>query len=503
MGPDGAPVCSTVAMPPSASITKTIRARRRAVVKVMTTADPPDYDQPWQTLGAETATGSGAIVKTPRGLRVLTNAHVVEGHVFIELRRYGDSQKYVAKVEGISHECDLALLTVEATEFFKGTRPFVLGSLPGLGDPVTVLGFPIGGDRLSITEGVVSRIDMTPYTQSERDLLTVQIDAAINAGNSGGPVVRSGRLVGIAFQALEEAEDIGYVIPTPIVKHFLDDIEDGAVDGFPSLGISTQDLESGAHRKALGLPRTQSGVLITHVEYEGSAWRDLEVGDVLLEVEGTAVASDGTVAFMTGARIEYEHLAVMHQLGDTLRVKVWRAGKRQTVELTLRAPSPLVKDPGPDAKPRFYIFGGLLFVPLTRAYLETWGEDWRSKAPASLVALHDDGTRSARCHEVVVVQKVLADKSNRGYHDLESVQIVRAQDHGVRSLRALVRIVESATDEDTYIRLLASDGTQIVIDRALALERQDTILKRYGVPQDRSDDLRTVRRRPARKKKAT
>ena len=164
-----------------------MRSMLRSVVKVITTSDAPDYEQPWQTEGPDAAVGSGAIVMTTRGARVLTNAHVVENQIFIEVRRYGKSRKFEAAVEGVGHVCDLALLKIKDSGFAKGAPAFPIGDLPWLGDRVAALGFPIGGDRMSITEGIVSRIEMYPYTHSQRNLLAVQIDAAINSGNSGGP----------------------------------------------------------------------------------------------------------------------------------------------------------------------------------------------------------------------------------------------------------------------------------------------------------------------------
>ncbi|NND46865.1 MAG: serine protease, partial [Woeseiaceae bacterium] len=181
-----------------------MRSMLRSVVKVITTSDAPDYEQPWQTEGPDAAVGSGAIVMTPRGERVLTNAHVVQNQVFIEVRRYGKSRKFEAAVEGVGHVCDLALLNIKDPGFAKGAPALPIGDLPSLGDRVAALGFPIGGDRLSITEGIVSRIEMNPYVHSQRNLLAVQIDAAINAGNSGGPVVKDGEIVGIAFEAMDE-----------------------------------------------------------------------------------------------------------------------------------------------------------------------------------------------------------------------------------------------------------------------------------------------------------
>ena len=144
----------------------------------------------------------GCVVQTPRGLRILTNAHCVENHVFIEVRRYGHSRRSTAEVEAIGHECDLALLMVPDPDFFEGTQPIPIGDLPRLSDQVSVCGYPIGGDRLSITQGIVSRIELIRYAQSQRRLLGVQIDAAINSGNSGGPVIKDGALVGVAFQTL-------------------------------------------------------------------------------------------------------------------------------------------------------------------------------------------------------------------------------------------------------------------------------------------------------------
>jgi S1-C subfamily serine protease len=467
-------------------------ALKKSVVKVMTVSDMPDYEQPWQTLGAAPSTGSGAIVKTPQGLHILTNAHVVEDATFIEVRREGQARKTVAKVVSYGEACDLALLSVEDPAFFEGVKPIPIGKLPSLGDPVTVLGFPIGGEHLSVTEGVVSRIELTMYVQNERNLLSVQIDAAINAGNSGGPVVVDGKLVGIAFQSLEEAENIGYVIPTPVVQHFLRDVESPPYDGFPELGLTVQQLESSAHRKYLGLPRSRRGVLVTQVHYRSSCWNVLQPGDVLLKVDGTPIAADGTVKLGDGSRIEFQHVPSMRYVGEEIPLEIYRAEKRSTQRVTLRPYRPLVPGRAPGGRPSWFTYAGLLFVPFTRAWLETWGEGWRARAPATLVSLYDHGVRTSRAQEVVLLQKVLADKVNSGYHELESLRISKVQGRRVRRLSDLVRVVDATEDE--FVVFEAADGQRIVIDRQVAADRAEMILRRYGVPADRSADLKPGRR---------
>lgn len=158
----------------------------QAIVKIYTVATRPDYDNPWNRMGPHTSTGSGAILV---GQCILTNAHVVSNHTYLQVRRHGSARKYQAHVIAMANDADLALLGIEDPTFFEGVTPLELGTLPRLQNEVTVLGFPTGGDTLSSTAGVVSRIEHRRYVHSGMSLLAAQLDAAINSGNSGGPVI--------------------------------------------------------------------------------------------------------------------------------------------------------------------------------------------------------------------------------------------------------------------------------------------------------------------------
>ena len=460
----------------------------RSVVKVHTVADPPDYEQPWQTRGATSFTGSGAIVATPAGPRIITNAHVVENQTYVEVRRYGRSQKVVADVEAAGHDCDLALLSTSDPDFFEGTQPLRLGPLPSLTDRVNVCGYPIGGDRLSVTEGVVSRIEMFPYAQSQRPLLAIQLDAAINSGNSGGPVFKGDVMIGIAFQSLEDAEAIAYAIPTQVIEHFLRDAASGNPDGFPDLGIKWQRLESGSHRKYLGLRPKDGGVLVTRVDYQGSSAGVLKEGDVLLELGGEAVSTDGTVPLRGGGLVDHAYLVATHLVGETLPAVVWRRGKRKECSIALTTPQRLVPGPRYDVRPTYYIFGGLLFVPLTRDFLKSWGGEWWRNAPDELMTLYESGLKSPKRDEVVVLQKVLAHAVNQGYHDLENVVVSGVNNRPAKNLPNLIQKVEAS--RSAYVQFKLADGRQVVLDRVAAITRGPSLLRRYSVSYDRSVDLR-------------
>lgn len=186
-----------------------------AVIKVFCMHSEPNFSLPWQRKRQFSSSGSGFIIQ---GRRILTNAHCVDHHTQVKVKRRGSDAKYVATVLAVGQECDIAMLAVEDETFWEGLRPVRFGALPRLQDSITVIGYPIGGDTMSVTSGVVSRIEVTSYVHGASELLGVQVDAAINSGNSGGPAFSDrGACVGIAFQSLkhEDAENISYIIPTP------------------------------------------------------------------------------------------------------------------------------------------------------------------------------------------------------------------------------------------------------------------------------------------------
>ncbi|MBK6514044.1 MAG: trypsin-like peptidase domain-containing protein [Polyangiaceae bacterium] len=467
----------------------------QSVVKVLTVSDSPDYEQPWQSHGPSNSTGSGGIVLTKRGLRVLTNGHVVQNQVFVELRRFGASRKYVAEVEGVSHECDLALLRVPREEFFQGAEPIEIGTLPLLGDTVTVCGYPIGGDRLSLTQGVVSRIEVSAYSHSQRPLLSVQIDAAVNAGNSGGPVFKGDKLIGVAFQALDESQNIAYAISVPVIEHFLADLDAGRPATFPSLGVVWQRLESDSHRRSLGLKRADGGVLVARVAYESTAWGVIQEGDVILAIDGEPVGSDGTVQLRTGELVDHSHRVALRAVGDTLRLALFRERRRIEVDVVLQRPSLLVPEDQYDIKPTYYVFGGFLFAPLTRDYLKSWGNEWWKAAPNELVSIYENQIRTPERREVVILQKVLADRVNQGYHEHENHVVVAIDGVPVKSIVDLVDLIDNGAG--TFVSVHLADGQRLVLERAKARERGVAILDRYNLRFDRSPDLRK-KQRPAR-----
>ncbi|GFH10825.1 PDZ_3 domain-containing protein [Haematococcus lacustris] len=196
----------------------------KSVCKVFATTASPNYATPWQMHAQSKSTASGFVIAPISQRRILTNAHAVANQVQVQLRKHGNAKKFTAKVLSVGHECDIAMLTVEDEEFWTGVEALDIGGLPGMQESVSVVGYPTGGDNVCVTKGVVSRIDRQQYSHGRTSLLALQIDAAINSGNSGGPVIKGDKVIGIAFQCLTQGENIGYVIPVPVIHHFLEDL---------------------------------------------------------------------------------------------------------------------------------------------------------------------------------------------------------------------------------------------------------------------------------------
>lgn len=349
----------------------------RSVVKVFNVMSTPNYLMPWQNKPHRDSTGSGFAIE---GRRIITNAHVVADTKHCQVRKHGEASKFTATVVGVSHECDLAMLAVEDDAFWEDVKPLPLGGIPELQEAVTVVGYPTGGDNISVTGGVVSRVDFQQYAHGAANLLAVQIDAAINPGNSGGPAMLNGQVAGVAFQNLIGAENIGFIIPTTIVRHFLDEIEARGVCSFVSLGVLCQPLDSPSLREYLGLhnypQHVGNGVLVNKVMPLSSASAVLQPKDVLLAFNDEPIGCDGTVHFRGHERTSFDWLVTAAKIGQDVSLLVLRDGQEQELTCTLSEASPLVPVHQYDQLPSYFIVAGFVFSSLTQPYLHEFGDDW-------------------------------------------------------------------------------------------------------------------------------
>ncbi len=474
-------VSGLLAAPVDSGAAQNMNRIRSSVVRIYAVSQTPDYTTPWEPGKSETGMGTGFVIS---GRRILTNAHVVSNARFIAIEKEGDARRYEARVKFIAHDCDLAMLEVLDRNFYKTTSELPLGGVPSLDSMVTVLGYPIGGDRLSVTRGVVSRIDYQVYSHSGVDShLAIQIDAAINPGNSGGPVIQDGAVVGVAFQGFSGmvAQNVGYMIPVPVLNRFLQDVKDGRYDRYVDLGIQFFPLINATYRRALGLESGDFGVMVSEVMQAGAAYGHLQVGDVLLSIDGRPIFSDGRVA-MDNDRLLLNEVVERKFKGDSVELKLLRQSKKMVASFDLKMPWPyLTQARQYDERPRFVLFGGLVFQPLSSSFYASLDDQ-----SATLRYYYSQFLTSElylRHPEVIVISKVLPDPINTYQERFIGTIVDTINGTKVRTLEDVAAIFDRPAD--FYVIRVVGDPQPLVLEaKAVAVARQ-RILERYKIPQER------------------
>ena len=271
------------------------------------------------------STGTG-VVLTEDGY-IVTNAHVVENAAAISVQ-LTDQDIFQAQVIGTDELSDLAVLKISAS----GLTPAQFGDSSSLrvGDTVVAIGDPLGVEfRGTYTDGIISGIDRD-VDMDGRTMTLLQTNAALNSGNSGGPLINCyGQVIGIntmkigAFTDKAGVEGLGFAIPSTTVKTIVDQlISQGYVSGRPTLGISGEGLSS-FYQHYYRMP---AGLYITQVSQSSEAYeKGVEEGDLLLSINDTPVTSMD----------DLKSTIFSCEVGQTVQVTIYRGGQQYLLELTL------------------------------------------------------------------------------------------------------------------------------------------------------------------------
>ena len=476
------PVQAVVPVPVPIAPPKPNGPVQKSLVRITATSVEPDYKAPWNSGGIQRAVGAGFVIS---GNRILTNAHVVSNSRYLTVEREGDPNKYPATVQFVAHDCDLALITVSAPDFFKNMLPLKFGEIPALESTVSAYGYPIGGERMSVTTGIVSRIDFQLYTHSSVDQhLAIQISAQINPGNSGGPVMQDAKVIGVAFQGYsgDVAQGVAYMIPTPVINRFLKDISDGHYDKYVDLGITFSKLQNPAQRRFLGLKDDDRGVLVSTVVAAGPSAEVLRPGDVLLAIDDHPIASDSNVE-LEGQRADFQEVVERKFNGDSVKFDVWRNKQPITVTMKLYTPWPyLIQGHSYDVRPRYVLYGGLLFQPLNLDLIEAYRPtDLRLRHFFEYFVLEQLYLQHP---DVIVLTNILPDPINTYLTPYRGGIVDEINGKKIRRLDELTNAF-TANSEHFVIRMIG-DGPPLVLDRNKVESARERIKARYNVLKEQN-----------------
>jgi S1-C subfamily serine protease len=463
------------------------------LVRITATEVAPDYRAPWNAGMLGRGVGAGFVIE---GNRIMTNAHVVSNSRYLTVERDGDPNKYPAKVLFVAHDCDLALITVDAPNFYKNMTPLKFGGIPELESTVSAYGYPIGGERMSVTTGIVSRIDFQLYTHSSIDQhLAIQISAQINPGNSGGPVMQNAKVVGVAFQGYsgDVAQGVAYMIPTPVIQSFLKDVSDGHYDRYVDLGITPIKLQNPSQRRFLGLKDDDRGVLVGTVIAAGPAANSLQAGDVLLAIDDHPIASDGTVE-LEGARVDMPEVVERKFKGDKVKLDIWRNKAPLSVTIELGSVWPyLYLAHGYDVRPRYVVYGGLLFQPLTLDLMDAYQPtDIRIRHYFDYFVVQQIYLEHP---EVVILTNILPDPTNTYLAPYRASIVDEINGKKIRKLNDLADAF--AEKADRFVVRMIGDGPPLVLDPKEVESARERIKTRYNVVAEQNLEEQPSKPTPA------
>ena len=463
-----------------------------AVVKVFATTLRPDPFKPWARQAPREVTGTGVIVE---GNRILTNAHVVLYASQVQVQANQSGERISANVAGIAPGIDLAILRLEDEALFASRRPIARSNaLPDVKEPVLAYGYPTGGSSLSITKGIISRIEFVPYNRPVSGL-RIQIDAALNPGNSGGPAVSGDKMIGLAFSQLGGAQNISYIIPNEEIDIFLADVADGKYDGKPAIYDEFQKLENPSLRAFLHLNKSVTGVLVKE-PYGTDPGYPLKRWDVITRIGETPIDEEGMIRLGDHLRVQFQYFVQRIAKQGTVPLTLVRGGREMTVELPAHRARPMLIDDLRGAYPSYFVFGPLVFSVVTTQFVDGLANpQWLSQMSLRgnpIVTRRGDRPDAQRENLAVVSSPLFPHKLAKGYKSPFGLVVDTLNGRPVKSLNHLVEALRDSKDELIRIEFFGRDAEALVLPRKECLEATEQILIDNGVRARGSADTLTV-----------
>jgi S1-C subfamily serine protease len=485
---DPAPAAS-----PAATLAKKSGTVEDSVVKVFSTLRLPDLFKPWTKQSPEDITGSGVVIE---GKRILTNAHVVRHASQVQIQANQAGDKIFATVEAIAPDMDLAVLKLEDDKFFD-THPALARAktLPAVKDMVLAYGYPEGGNSLSITKGIVSRVEFTYYHFPVAGL-RIQIDAAINPGNSGGPAIVGDKMIGLTFSRLDEAENIGYIIPSEEIELFLHGIAQGHYAGKPGMYDGLQTLENPALRTFLKLDPAVHGMVVGK-PYRSEAAYPLKTWDVITKIGDLSVDDQGMIKLRDDLRLSFQYEIQIIATNGKAPLTVVRNSRELKVELPVSPEFPRLIPALGDGYPAYFIYGPLVFTEAKEEYLGSlirtkYGNSVLSRLGTianPLVTRMEDQPQFDGERLVVIAAPFFPHKLAQGYSNPMTTVVKAINGIRIKNLAHLVAVLRDCQAEFVTVDYDARMGETMVFPRAQMVAATEEILTDNGVRAQGSADM--------------
>lgn len=435
---------------------------RDSTVRIVSTRQAPDFQRPWSRAQPNDATGSGTVISDRL---VLTNYHVVRQAQTLDVFTSKGGESYRGTVAAIAPTVDLALIELPLA-FADAHVPIAPldDRVPAPRDAVVVYGFPLGAKEITSTKGIVSRFEYVEINYGGWGA-RLQVDAATNYGNSGGPVFSERGIVGVSYAGNFNAENTSYAISTDEVKRFVEFAKANRDQRIPAastpmywftpwLEVNTQRTDSAWLRSTLGAVNTTGGVLIRDLKMTALD-ETLHRGDLLLAIEGVNIDSQGRVAATPDWQVDFRFL-LRDRAGKKIRVDLVRKGLPITTEMTISAGPPDIMLPILyESSPSYAVIGPMVIqvgsydLASSLVSSKEWLMLLRDRASPLEEAMHH--TRQSDEQVLVMSGPLLPHPSMMGMPNDYYICLKSVNGRDVRNLRHLIDVVGEEIQNSKYL----------------------------------------------------
>lgn len=414
--------------------------------------------------------------------RVLTPAAPLKAATYAELSLPDESRSVAARVIRRDDDLNLALVTVEHEEdatIFETRKPLAVGAPLAQGDEASVAGFVGGLTPFRIAAAVQGSTNGMPRQN-------MRAAAPVPDGNEdGAPIIRDGKLVGLS-ESYDDSSQTLRVINADMLTRFLE--EGSGENGAPLLGVQFTELDDPVMRRYLELPEGQTGLYVSKVLPGGAAEAaGLQAGDVITAVEGMAVDSRGRVNHpLYGPIAAASALRILKPLGESVTLTLCRNGEQVELPVALNRDllnSPLRRELAPAEAPRYILWGGLLFQPLSQTYLNALRNQSHGGLPLSFLRLQQQEKELAEqgIREVVALTLIIPTPATLGYEESRFSVVTAVNGKPVHDFAEFEQLLDEPTEDNITSLSLDRAPYTLHLDRSAA-ETANDLIRRRGIP---------------------
>jgi hypothetical protein len=451
----------------------------KSVVSIEASRKQYDYLQPWSRR-METVSKCGVVVG-PR--QVLTTAEYLNDTTLIRVQKGGRGMWAQAELLWIDYHANLALVTSPETNFWTGLRVVSFVEPTPARGPIEVVRWRNG--QLQRYKGDINRLTVRRGKLTQVEHLHAEVNSEIGAAGWAEPVTKGSRLIGLACS---QDGNVLTLLPSSFIHPILKARRAGAYAGLGYFDFVWQKAENPATLAYLKLAGNARGVIVVEGGRKPGFTSPILAKDILLKIDGFEIDSEGDYQDPTFGKLSLEHLGSGRKwAGDSVRISLWREGRLMEVDYPLpkAAYDELIPRAVFDQEPEYLIAGGLVFQPLTEAYLRSWGSDWRRKAPFRLVYYTQEKPTPDRPARVIL-SMVLPDRFNIGYQDYRFLVVDRINNQAVSRLEDVVSALAAPRDGYHVVEFAAGESVQKLVLEASQMNAANTrLLRDFGIQKDR------------------